>query len=292
MQIHKNEITTGLLVLGTMAIFGVVIAYTTLPGVLTPMNTYRIYFDNLNGLTIGAPVLLGGRQIGKVSALQSPVPLTKRPVGHADYEVSVDVQVDRSARVYQNVTPRLLQQGLMGQEVIDFVHGDETKELSLDKAEFVGVRTPDISEALAANMDRLTGENSDLAHTIKHIQKITADDSDLSVGIKNLKTITSDDSDLSQAIKNMKDLIGKLNDTKVTQIISNAEQLSETLKREPWRLLWPSSKSYHGDVDPDAPATPVHQERDDAKPLAIKPIPLKPSVQETKKPSPSYPRQP
>jgi len=41
-----------------------------------------------------------------------------------------------------------------------------------------------------------------------------------------------------------------LNNSQVPQVIQNAEQFTDTLKREPWRLLWPATKSYPGDEKP------------------------------------------
>ncbi|MDD5260768.1 MAG: MlaD family protein [Methylacidiphilales bacterium] len=213
MQIHKNEISTGILVLVTFGILITILVVIGMPGVITPLNTYRIYYDNANGIRPGAPVLLAGREIGKVTLLTSPVPLEKRPDGHADYEVSIDVQVERKAQIYHNVTVHLTQQGLMGQEVIDFIHGDASTGLAENHAEFVGERVPDLSEAVANNMKRLTGPESDLAI----------------------------------ALKNAKMFLETLNNSKIPQVISNSEQLTDTLKREPWRLIWPSTKSYPGD---------------------------------------------
>ncbi len=213
MQIHKNEITTGILVLVTFGVLITILVVIGMPGIIKPLNTYRIYYDNANGIRPGAPVLLAGREIGKVTLLTSPVPLEKRPDGHADYEVSIDVQVERKAEIYHNVTVHLTQQGLMGQQVIDFVHGDASTGLAENHAEFVGARVPDLSEAVADNMKRLTGPESDLA----------------------------------KAIKNARTFLETLNHSKIPQVISNSEQLTDTLKREPWRLIWPSTKSYPGD---------------------------------------------
>jgi ABC-type transporter Mla subunit MlaD len=139
--------------------------------------------------------------------------MNQRPQGHPDYEVSIDVEVTKDAMVYRTVTVHLAQQGLMGQEVIDFVHGDETSGLAENHTEFVGERVPEISELVADNVKRLTGPGSDLVLTIK----------------------------------NAKTFMETLNSSQVPQVIQNAEQLTDTLKREPWRLLWPATKSYSGD---------------------------------------------
>jgi hypothetical protein len=101
----------------------------------------------------------------------------------------------------------------MGQMVIDFVHGDESTGLAGNHAEFVGERVPDISEAMADDMKHLTGPDSDLALTIK----------------------------------NAKTFMETLNNSQIPQVIKNTAQFTDTLKREPWRLLWPATKSYPGD---------------------------------------------
>ena len=130
MQIHKNEITTGILVLVTFGVLLAILVVIGMPGLIRPLNTYRIYYDNADGIRPGAPV-----------------------------------------------------------------------------------RVPEISEMVADNVKRLTGPSSDLALTIK----------------------------------NAKTFMETLNSSKVPQVIDNANQLTDTLKREPWRLLWPATKSYAGD---------------------------------------------
>jgi hypothetical protein len=42
MQIRQNEVTTGLLVLVTFGIFIVILVIMGMPGLIQPLNTYRI----------------------------------------------------------------------------------------------------------------------------------------------------------------------------------------------------------------------------------------------------------
>ena len=225
MQIHKNELSTGLLVLVTFGVLAAVLVVIGMPGVLKPLNTYRIYYDNANGIRPGAPVLLAGREIGKVTVLDSPVASDKRPKDHANYEVSIDVRVAQDATIYRNATARLTQQGLMGQQVIDFVRGDVNAGLAENHTEFVGDRVPDITESVNENMKRLTGPESDLALTIK----------------------------------STKTFVAMLNKSPIPQVIENAEQFTGVLKKEPWRLLWPSKpptadepkKNKNADIRPE-----------------------------------------
>jgi len=243
-------------VLVTFGIFIAMLVIVGMPGLVKPLNTYRIYFDNAEGIRPGAPVLLAGREIGKVVSLKSPVPMNERPEGHSDYEVSIDVRVARSAEIYRTVIVRLTQQSLMGQQVIDFVEGDEKSGLAENHTTFVGERVPDISEAVSDNLKRLTGPGSDLAVSLTNLKLLTEPDSDLATSIKNFKLLTGTNSDLALSIQNVKTFMETLNQSKIPQVITNAEQLTDTLKREPWRLIWPSTKSYPGDpkVDPKVPA--------------------------------------
>ena len=75
MEIRREEVRTGLLVIVSIAIITLVLLAIGAPGVFKATNTYRIYFDNAAGLNQGAPVLLAGRHIGQVTNLLSPVPI-------------------------------------------------------------------------------------------------------------------------------------------------------------------------------------------------------------------------
>ncbi len=173
MQIHKNEVTTGILTLVTLGIVIAILLAIGIPGVISKVNTYRIYFDNASGIRPGAPVLLAGNEIGKVSAVYTPVPVEKRPKGHGNYEAAIDVKVDHTARVYNDVTVHLKQQTLMGVRVIDFFKGDEKSGLAPNHTEFVGERIPDVGESVTDGLKQLAGPGSDLAATLKNAREFT-----------------------------------------------------------------------------------------------------------------------
>src|SRR6266849_2368748 len=78
MQLQRNEIMTGLLVVATIAVVVFVLVLLGAPGLFRPLVTYKIYFDNAAAIKQGAPVMLAGRKIGQVQKLFSPVPLRPR----------------------------------------------------------------------------------------------------------------------------------------------------------------------------------------------------------------------
>ena len=235
MNIHKNEVATGILVLVTFGILIAVLAVIGTPGLVKPVHTYRIYYDNAEGIRPGAPVLLAGREIGKVTALKSPVPPENRPEGHPDDEVAIEVQVDQDAQIYRGITVHLTQQGLMGQQVIDFIHGDAASGLAENHAEFIGERVPSLTESVDESLKRLTGPNSDLAVTIK----------------------------------NTRTFMESLNHSQIPQVITNAKEFTDTVKREPWRLIWPSTKEY----PEDQPRKETQKEETKVPAVKEKPMP-------------------
>src|SRR5437868_14248905 len=146
MQLRRNEILTGLLVLGTIAVLVGTLILLGAPGLFRPLATYRLYFDNAAGIKLGAPVLLAGRKIGQVQKLYSPVsPEEDRRAreaaaeihpsepgtsptpadGKPKFEVRVDVQVDKGAQVYRDAMVRMITLGLLGEMAVDFTHGTE-----------------------------------------------------------------------------------------------------------------------------------------------------------------------
>src|SRR5437764_579726 len=196
MQLQRNEIMTGLLVIGTVDVLAFVLVLLGDPGLFRALVTYKIYFDNAAGIKVGAPVMLAGRKIGQVQKLFSPVsreederaqkadaelhppepgatpsptPTEAKP-NQPKYEVRIEVQVDKRAAVYRDAHARLMQLGLLGDMAIDITQGTQN--------------SGDTSERLKATMN-----------------------------------------DLYPAARNIKDF-------------------SETVKTQPWRLIWPTTKKY------------------------------------------------
>jgi ABC-type transporter Mla subunit MlaD len=300
MQLQKNEIMTGLLVIGTIAVLAFLLVLLGAPGLFRPLITYQIYFDNAAGLKPGAPVMLAGRKIGQVQKLFSPVtpeeekqaeaailkseanpsPIPSETPGKPRFEVRVDVQVDKSAKVYRDAKTRMLQLGLLGDLAIDFTQGTGASGRAKDGEIFAGERTPDLGEAAAKmlevikpvaaeatntmkdlqqtaqNLNRLTDENSELTLALaqfktfgEHLVDLTAPDSALSHSLTNIEKISTsltDNDNIEVTLRNLRSSSEKLKvaTTDLEPAGENIKQFSETIKTQPWRLIWPTTKKY------------------------------------------------
>jgi ABC-type transporter Mla subunit MlaD len=301
MQLQRNEIMTGLLVIATIAVVAFVLVLLGAPGLFRPIVTYKIYFDNAAGIKQGAPVMLAGRKIGQVQKLFSPVSREedKRaqeaaaaahppepnasptpPENKPKFEVRVEVQVDKSARVYRDAMPRLMQLGLLGDMAIDFTQGTENSGRAKDGEMFAGERTPDLGDAAAKMLEVIkpvaaeaTNTMKDLQQTAQNLNRLTDENSELTLALGQFKTfgthlvdLTAPNSPLSQSLNNIQKISDDLtsNDNidvtlqnlrkssenlKITvsdlgPVGENLKEFSETIKTQPWRLIWPSTKKY------------------------------------------------
>jgi ABC-type transporter Mla subunit MlaD len=301
MQLRRNEIMTGLLVIGTIAVIVFVLVLLGAPGLFRPLVTYKIYVDNAAGIKQGAPVMLAGRKIGQVQKLYSPVlPDEEKRAVEADaavhppqpnasptpsdgkprFEARIDVQVDKSARVYRDARPRLIQLGLLGDMAIDITQGTESSGRAKDGGMFAGERTPDLGEAAAKmlevikpvaaeatntlkdlqqtsqNLNRLTDENSELTLALgqfktfgTHLVELTAPESALSHSLTNIEKISTsltENDNIEVTLQNLRTSSEKLKITvaEFGPVGENLKQFSETIKAQPWRLIWPTTKKY------------------------------------------------
>jgi len=313
MQLRRNEVLTGLLVVATLAVLTGVLVLLGAPGLFRPLVSYKIYFDNAAGIKLGAPVLLAGRKIGQVAALYSPVSRDESqravevaralrptdpnavPVPNEKtrrYEVRVDVQVDRSAQLYRDSLARMITLGLLGETAIDFAQGTEASGRASSGEIFAGERVPDFGESIARvldviqpvaneatatfkqlettaqNLSHITDENSQLNLALtqfrtfgEHLNQLTAPDGSLSVSLSNIERIT-DDLQKNDNIKiTLQDLRASSEKLKATlnslgpsleETGRNIKDATATLRSEPWRLIWPSTKKYPATEQPPA----------------------------------------
>jgi ABC-type transporter Mla subunit MlaD len=306
MQLERNEILTGVLVIGTIGVIAFLLVLLGAPGLFRPLVTYRVYFDNAAGIKPGAVVMLAGRKIGQVQKLYSPLTPSEEkqaeqaaaavhpsepnasPSPAPRFEARVDVQVDKSARLYRDAKAHMVQLGLLGDMAIDFTQGTQESGRAKDGETFAGERTPDLGEAAAKmlevikpvaneatntmkdlqntaqNLNRLTDQNSELSLALtqfktfgEHLSGLTAPDSALSHSLTNIEKISTsltENDNIEVTLRNLRNSSDKLK-VAVTDLEpagENIKQFSETVKTQPWRLIWPTTKKY-----PEASPTPA-----------------------------------
>src|SRR5947207_4142667 len=207
MQLERNEVLTGLLVVATLAALTGILVLLGAPGLFRPLTTYKIYFDNAAGIKLGAPVLLAGRKIGQVAKLYSPVSkeesqravdvakslravetnATPAPEKPPRYEVRIDVQVDRNAQLYRDSKARMITLELLVEVAIDFTEGTESSGRAKSGEVFAGERVPDFGEAIARMLDIIAPFATEATATFKQLESTAENPSAISAETSQLR---------------------------------------------------------------------------------------------------------
>ena len=181
---------------------------------------------------------------------------------------------------YRDAKARLMQLGLLGDMAIDITQGTEASGRAKDGEMFAGERTPDLGEAAAKmlevikpvateatntmkdlqqtaqNLNRLTDENSELTLALtqfktfgEHLSDLTAPESALSHSLTNIEKISTsltENNNIEVTLRNLRTSSEKLKvaTTELGPAGQNIKQFSETIKTQPWRLIWPTTKKY------------------------------------------------
>ena len=252
MQILRNEIRTGILVILTIGLTVGIVLYLSAPGLFRPVAHYKIYFDDAAAIKPGASVMLAGRKIGTVESIQSPVPIAQRPPGRPEWEVMITVQVAKDAEIYKanDVTMRTF--GLLSEYVIDYTNGDPNSGRAMTGDSFVGVRSPDLGEVgpvIIKKLDpvfkELTSTLFELRRTSLNLTELTAKDSKLMSNLdgtldnfrlvgSNLKTLTDKDGPVDSALSGVQTTLQSVQSTlqgfqQITAQVNKDNNLEKTL---------------------------------------------------------------
>jgi ABC-type transporter Mla subunit MlaD len=200
------------------------------------------------------------------------------------FEVRIDVQVDKTSLVYRDAHARLISLGLLGEMAIDITQGTEGSGRARDGEMFAGERASDFTEAAAKlveviqpvakeatnamkeleataqNLSHITDKDSSLYQALdhfnvfgKHLVDLTAPDGSLNASLANIQKISdqlsaNDNikvtlSNFRETSEKLKSLMGQLG-PQFTESGKNLSEFTNTIKTQPWRLLYPSTKKY------------------------------------------------
>ncbi len=209
---------------------------------------------------------------------------TPGPEGKPKFEVRIDVQVDKTAQVYRDAHAHLFALGLLGEMAIDFTQGTEASGRARDGDMFAGERNPDFSSAAAklveavdpvakeatqalkelqstvANLSHITDKGSALNQALdkfnvfgQHLVDITAPEGSLNVSLANIQKISEQleaNNNLEVTLQNfrstsekLKSLMGELG-PQFAESGKNLSEFTNTIKTQPWRLVYPTTKKY------------------------------------------------
>ena len=128
----------------------------------------------------------------------------------------------------------------------------------------------------SSNLAELTAPQGSLPRSLKSIESMTSDEGKLTQAIANLERLTNSESSLTKTLSNTEKFSASISSNKdigltlrnfrvasdnlnrtidrlgqqFSVVGANLEQGSDTLKRQPWRLIYPSTKKYAEPLPP------------------------------------------
>src|SRR5678816_3836089 len=220
------------------------------------------------------------KQAQQAAAAMHPSEPGASPSPAPRFEARVDVQVDKNARLYRDAKVQMIQLGLLGDMAIDFTQGTQESGRAGNGESFSGERTPDLGEAAAKMLEVIkpvaneaTNTMKDLQNTAQNLNKLTDENSELNLALTQFKTfgehlsgLTAADSALSHSLTNIEKISTSLTENDNIEVTlrnlrnsseklklavtdlepagENIKQFSETIKTQPWRLIWKKKKKY------------------------------------------------
>ncbi|HVB33840.1 MAG TPA: MlaD family protein [Patescibacteria group bacterium] len=161
-QLTYSEVRVALFVLATAVLLAVGIFYVTGQGAWESKYTLKTYLPEAEGLVAGAPVSLGGVQIGSVSGLRIN-PNAATP----DQNIEVDMNIYKNYQrwVRANSTATLVTQGALGSRYVTVTRGTPPATVEQNGDTIQGLPASTIQTLVnhsTALMDNLNGVTVDL----------------------------------------------------------------------------------------------------------------------------------
>ncbi|MEO6739541.1 MAG: MlaD family protein [Chthoniobacteraceae bacterium] len=120
------------------------------------------------------------------------------------------------------------------------------------------------------NVEMLTGEKGKLFHSLDRLSQLLGPESSLAKTLANSERFTAslaNNEDIKVALHNLRNASANLNGSldqlgsKFNKVGDNLQQATDTVKRQPWRLIWPSTKKYEKDGETDTHHTTAAKKR-------------------------------
>jgi ABC-type transporter Mla subunit MlaD len=121
------------------------------------------------------------------------------------------------------------------------------------------------------NVEALSGENGKIAQSFEHLSILTSPESSLSKTLDNTEKFTanlSNNRDIDATLRNFRAASEDLNRTlarlsaQFSAVGDNLEQATDTVKRQPWRLIWPTTKKYPAEGEASPTPKPIRGKRE------------------------------
>ena len=228
----SKEIKVGLL--AVVALIALAIGFNFLRGsnLLSNDHTFYAVYPTVNGLNVGAPIMLNGIKVGQVKNLELQPENANA--------VKVALEMDKSVKVGDSTTVRLVG-SILGSTTLTLKVGHNTKQYSGGEtllttsaqslSDIVQARAQSTLDTVNTTLSHINGFLNKDAQT--NIQGTLVGARESTVALQRL--ISSNQANINAITRNLAQMSAALNKStgKLDKIASNFSQLSDSLKSAP-----------------------------------------------------------
>lgn len=217
---RRNEIIVGLFVIFSLI---VLLGMTFIIRGSTGISPYKIrmQFPDVAGLEIGAPVLVSGFRLGRVTEME-PI---RTPEGAA--AVVVTAKVSRQIKLYKDAEVRLMQQGFLGDKRLEMSPGSPTSP-EVQNGDMLKSVLPTDMNAVFSQAEAVANELKETLKAVREavtdparVAKIDATIENINKSTDEMRAILAENRiAVRETITNLKEI-----STKSTEIANKADKL-------------------------------------------------------------------
>lgn len=193
--------------------------------------TVKVLFKNIDGVSLNAPVMLNGLEVGKVEAID----IVEQPAGTM---LQLTVWLEQSARLGKGTRAYVKNMGFLGEKYVGLAVSG-TKDGYLEPGAVIHGREP-------ADLDTLLLDGQDIAREIKEIsanvnERLTKNTEaidrivvNVDASMASLRSVTANlDERLTVNEEKIDETMSRLRSSAI-----NLDQFTYDLKMNPWKLLY------------------------------------------------------
>jgi phospholipid/cholesterol/gamma-HCH transport system substrate-binding protein len=231
-QQNISYLNVGIFVLAML--LGLMVMLVMITGFVWSADYYTVRYDNVNGLSRGAPVTFEGFQIGRVSTVE---PTHEDGVTSYLVELEIDSSVaNGSWPIPTNSRFLLLSSGLLSTITVDIEQGDSKSYLEPNSDHIIqGGKKRDLMETLSSLGNEIEGYKEEFREIIKLVKSgATTLDKGMAGIMDDVSSLTGQ---MKDGVQDMRKILSAANSKSVGNIITsvekgaaNFEQISRQLK--------------------------------------------------------------
>lgn len=224
----SNEAKIGIMVMAVVFLLATLTIKTGKVNFSQKGYLIKVYFQNIDGISLNAPVMLNGYEVGSVKDIV---------MDHSedDTKMMLSVWLKEGAKLRQGAKAYVKNMGFMGEKYVGLTAGEKGAPVLAAGAAIVG-------EA-PADLDKLLKDGQEIATQLKEVsqninERLKVNKEHIDQSLANLHSITDNIDERLTVNK------GNIDDTLTHLRLSaiNLDQFTYDLKLHPWKLLYRSKE--------------------------------------------------